>query len=336
MRAYYQAQLLIGIVLMMGCRAGPPTGIGEDITGNLALTMVIFPDSSVQTILVVPWHKCHPYSHPYFSDDCKETTPVFVMDADVIVVRNGTEYPAYYVSPVEEDTLPPWIYLRYPPRLGHNPFYEVGIGTVQPGDEIHLRVSHAEYEDAEAVTTVPGPVVLENTLPDTLDATAEALIVRWRTSDKIARAFETDFRLIAEGDSARRTLVFLGNLVVESDEQSLTYEVAYSMEKLLDHLKDELSWLLSDDYSGPSFWDTYSRFYIAGRVFSLDEGLYYAGKVEWLGGPDKYSGFYTAPLRPYTNVENGAGLLAAYWVTESKEIFVKKELLLQLGESLQR
>jgi hypothetical protein len=57
----------------------------------------------------------------------------------------------------------------------------------------------------------------------------------------------------------------------------------------------------------------------------LNEALYNIQR--WEVQPDELSGF-NAPIRVFSNVENGSGILGAFWRTASKKIIIDEEFII--------
>lgn len=61
-------------------------------------------------------------------------------------------------------------------------------------------------------------------------------------------------------------------------------------------------------------------------IHSLNDALYYSNYLEQYK-PDELSGF-NAPVQVFSNVENGAGIVGAFWRTGPIKIDIPESLLL--------
>lgn len=62
-------------------------------------------------------------------------------------------------------------------------------------------------------------------------------------------------------------------------------------------------------------------------ILMKHDNIFYDALVCWEVQPDELSGF-NAPINVYSNMENGSGILGAFWRTASEKIIIDKEFII--------
>ncbi|MBU4445248.1 DUF4249 domain-containing protein [bacterium] len=317
------------LFLLWRCPAGPPTGPDTVISQELSANCLISPFEDTLKIFVSNWSEISEYE--YEDEITSETRPNPFWDywsvsgAEVRIAVDGK------YLPVEEDTVTDYSEFY---DIYHYYYYKFPNVNVYPGQRWELYVSHPDYGSLYVETIVPDSVEFFDQSADTIRDDSGTLNFAW-TQAEGAEGYLPRLMFIAEKND--------GNVWQQQIHLDFTYEgdgvysfssgypqkersIQYPIKTLIEQVK----YFYSDDWNELGDFSQFDSIYIQLYVFSMNEALYHIQR--WGIQPDKLSGF-NAPIRVFTNVDNGSGILGAFWHTKSPEIPIKKELLVGIMQN---
>lgn len=311
--------LLIPIVLLFGCPAGPPTGPDTDISRELTANCLINPYEDTLKVFVSKWSEISEYEN----DNASYLTFYdywSVSGAKVKIAVDGN------TLPVEEDTVKEYDEFY---QIYHYYYYQFSNMEVQPGQRWELSVSHPDFDSISAEAIVPDSVILTEMPIDTIKEVAQKLKFAW-TQAEGADGYLPLLLFTAEKNTGEcwQQEIYLswetsniddhleGEGISPNPQRSLS--IQYEMTCLL----DEISFFCNINNPELDSLDNYDSFYLQLYIYSLNEALYNIQRLEIK--PDELSGF-NAPINVYSNMENSSGILGTFWRTASKKIMIDKK-----------
>jgi len=310
--------LISALFLLWGCPAGPPTGPDTNISRKLMTNCLISPYEDTLKVFVSKWSEISEYEN----DDASYLTFYdywSVSGAKVKIAVDGN------TLPVEEDTLKEYDEFY---QIYHYYYYRFPNVVVRPGQRWELSVSHPDFDSISAEAIVPDSVEFIE-IPDTIKTTSDNLYFSWARAngaegyltllkftavkdngDYWSRQIHLDFK--DEGDGVASYLA--GN-----PQQSR------SIEYVLKTMLEEIKYFYSRDKDEIGNLSEFNSYYLRLYVYSMNEALYNIQCLEIK--PDELSGF-NVPINAYSNVENGSGILGAFWRTASEKIIIDKEFFI--------
>ena len=309
-------------LLLWRCPAGPPTGPDTDISKNLSVNCLISPYEDTLKVFVSKWSEISEYEN-YVASYLTFYDYWSVSGVKVIVAVDGN------TLMVEEDTLKKYDEFY---QIYHYYYYRFPNVEVRPGQRWELSVSHPDFDSISAEAIVPDSVILTTLPVDTITESSEKLLFAW-TQANGAGGYLPLLLFTAEKNSGEHWLqeIYLswetnhidghmeGGGTTPNPQKSLS--VQYEMTTLI----EELKYFCNLDHPELDSLHQYESLYLQFFLYSLNEALYNIQRLEIK--PDELSGF-NAPVRVFSNVENGSGILGAFWRTASKKIIIDKEFLI--------
>jgi len=315
--------LILFLTYLIHCPAEPPTGPETDIDNRLTLNCIINPKDQNQKIYLSRWYRCS--EHYDESEECHEESNYetwSVKGANIEISIDSVEFMGQEVCINQSD--------RY--RYGYTTYYQFLSPEIKPGQKWEIEVIHPDFNKIYASAVIPDSVLIIKPVKDTLNLNCEAIDFEWTLSE-YGYGFLPRLYLFAIYEGRVKLLIELlpyfnvqervGIDPSPSRKPSIKYSTKSIYDQIYDYfnLRIENGWITIEDIK------QYNGFYLRLEVFSMNEALYHVLRYEYK--PDELSGF-NAPIQIFTNVKNGGGILGAYWVTTSKEIFIDKELIYEL------
>lgn len=302
------------------CPAGPPTGPSTDISKKLSVNCLISPFEDSLKIFVSKWNELSEYEYEFDYDYIRYPDYWSVPGTKVKIAVDGN------YLPVEEDSLKEYSEFW---KIYHYYYYKFPNVDVRPGQHWELTVSHPDYDSLYAETVVPDSVEFIEQPTDTIRESSGKLNFRWTQADG-AEGYLPLLLLFAEKDNGecRQEEIYLDWETFYTDGEpggsgtsafpQKNREIQYSISSMM----EEINYFIRYEWSD---FNNVTQIYLQLYVYSMDEALYNIQR--WEIKPDELSGF-NAPINVYSNVENGRGILGAFWRTASKKIIIDKEFLI--------
>jgi hypothetical protein len=227
--------------------------------------------------------------------------------------------------PVEEDSVRGYKEFY---RIYHYYYYKFPNVDVRPGQHWELSVYHPDYDSLYAETVVPDSVEFIN-LPDTIRDDSENLNFSWTDADG-ARGYLPLLSFTAINDTGKYWSVQIHADFTDEGDGVYSSSSGYprqntSAEYKINTMLKEIKFCYDEDKYKIGDLSQFTSFYLRFYVYSLNEALYNIQR--WEVQPDELSGF-NAPIRVFSNVENGSGILGAFWRTASKKIIIDEEFII--------
>ncbi|HQE95745.1 MAG TPA: DUF4249 family protein [Candidatus Marinimicrobia bacterium] len=313
--------LISALFLLWGCPAGPPTGPSTDISRNLSVNCLISPFEDSLKVFVSKWNELSEYEYEYPYSDYKKYPDYWsVSGAKVKIAVDGNYLPVMEDSVKEYDNFG---------DVCHYYYYKFPNVDVHPGQHWELSVYHPDYDSLYAETVVPDSVELVEQPTDTIRESSGKLNFRWTQADG-AEGYLPLLLFIAEKDDGEfwQQEIYLDWEIYYTDGEpggsgtsafpQKNREIQYSISSMI----EEINYFIRYEWSD---FNNITQLYLQFYVYSMDEALYNIQR--WEVQPDELSGF-NAPIRVFSNVENGSGILGAFWRTDSPKIIIDKEFII--------
>ena len=305
-------------LLLWRCPAGPPTGPDTDISKNLSVNCLISPYEDTLKVFVSKWNELSEYEYPY-SNYKKYYDYWSISGATIEIVVDGK------YLPVEEDSVTGFSEFY---DIYHYYYYKFLNVSVHPGQHWELSVYHPDYDSLYAETVVPDSVEFIN-LPDTIRDDSENLNFSWTDADG-ARGYLPLLSFTAINDTGKYWSVQIHADFTDEGDGVYSSSSGYprqntSAEYKINTMLKEIKFCYDEDKYKIGDLSQFTSFYLRFYVYSLNEALYNIQR--WEVQPDELSGF-NAPIRVFSNVENGSGILGAFWRTASKKIIIDEEFII--------
>ena len=310
--------IIPALFLLWRCPAGPPTGPDTDISKNLSVNCLISPYEDTLKVFVSKWNELSEYEYPY-SNYKKYYDYWSISGATIEIVVDGK------YLPVEEDSVTGFSEFY---DIYHYYYYKFLNVSVHPGQHWELSVYHPDYDSLYAETVVPDSVEFIN-LPDTIRDDSENLNFSWTDADG-ARGYLPLLSFTAINDTGKYWSVQIHADFTDEGDGVYSSSSGYprqntSAEYKINTMLKEIKFCYDEDKYKIGDLSQFTSFYLRFYVYSLNEALYNIQR--WEVQPDELSGF-NAPVRVFSNVENGSGILGAFWRTASKKIIIDEEFII--------
>ena len=312
--------IIPALFLLWRCPAGPPTGPDTDISKNLSVNCLISPYEDTLKVFVSKWSELSEYEYEYPYSDWKKYPDYWsVSGAIVTIAVNGNYLPVMEDSVKEDEDI--W-------DVCHYYYYKFPNVDVHPGQHWQLSVYHPDYDSLYAETVVPDSVEFIN-LPDTIRDDSENLNFSWTDADG-ARGYLPLLSFTAINDTGKYWSVQIHADFTDEGDGVYSSSSGYprqntSAEYKINTMLKEIKFCYDEDKYKIGDLSQFTSFYLRFYVYSLNEALYNIQR--WEVQPDELSGF-NAPVRVFSNVEGGSGILGSFWRTASPKIIVDKEFLI--------
>ncbi len=312
--------IIPALFLLWRCPAGPPTGPDTDISKNLSVNCLISPYEDTLKVFVSKWSELSEYEYEYPYSDWKKYPDYWsVSGAIVTIAVNGNYLPVMEDSVKEDEDI--W-------DVCHYYYYKFPNVDVHPGQHWQLSVYHPDYDSLYAETVVPDSVEFIN-LPDTIRDDSENLNFSWTDADG-ARGYLPLLSFTATNDTGKYWSIQVHSDFADEGDGVYSWSSGFpsqntSAEYKINTMLKEIKFCYDEDKYKIGDLSQFTSFYLRFYVYSLNEALYNIQR--WEVQPDELSGF-NAPVRVFSNVENGSGILGAFWRTASKKIIIDKEFLI--------
>ena len=315
--------IIPALFLLWRCPAGPPTGPSTDISRELCANCLISPFEDTTYVFVSRWSEISEYE---FED---LVTPEMIINPywDYWSISNATiriEIDGKYL-PVEEDSVTGFSEFY---DIYHYYYYKFLNVSVHPGQHWQLSVYHPDYDSLYAETVVPDSVEFIN-LPDTIRDDSENLNFSWTDADG-ARGYLPLLSFTATNDTGKYWSIQVHSDFADEGDGVYSWSSGFpsqntSAEYKINTMLKEIKFCYDEDKYKIGDLSQFTSFYLRFYVYSLNEALYNIQR--WEVQPDELSGF-NAPVRVFSNVEGGSGILGSFWRTASPKIIVDKEFLI--------
>lgn len=312
--------IIPALFLLWRCPAGPPTGPDTDISKNLSVNCLISPYEDTLKVFVSKWNELSEYEYEYPYSDWKKYPDYWsVSGAIVTIAVNGNYLPVMEDSVKEDEDI--W-------DVCHYYYYKFPNVDVHPGQHWQLSVYHPDYDSLYAETVVPDSVEFIN-LPDTIRDDSENLNFSWTDADG-ARGYLPLLSFTATNDTGKYWSIQVHSDFADEGDGVYSWSSGFpsqntSAEYKINTMLKEIKFCYDEDKYKIGDLSQFTSFYLRFYVYSLNEALYNIQR--WEVQPDELSGF-NAPVRVFSNVEGGSGILGSFWRTASPKIIVDKEFLI--------
>ncbi|MBP7887090.1 MAG: DUF4249 family protein [Candidatus Marinimicrobia bacterium] len=312
--------IIPALFLLWRCPAGPPTGPDTDISKNLSVNCLISPYEDTLKVFVSKWSELSEYEYEYPYSDWKKYPDYWsVSGAIVTIAVNGNYLPVMEDSVKEDEDI--W-------DVCHYYYYKFPNVDVHPGQHWQLSVYHPDYDSLYAETVVPDSVEFIN-LPDTIRDDSENLNFSWTDADG-ARGYLPLLSFTATNDTGKYWSIQVHSDFADEGDGVYSWSSGFpsqntSAEYKINTMLKEIKFCYDEDKYKIGDLSQFTSFYLRFYVYSLNEALYNIQR--WEVQPDELSGF-NAPVRVFSNVEGGSGILGSFWRTASPKIIVDKEFLI--------
>ncbi|HRD18768.1 MAG TPA: DUF4249 family protein [Candidatus Marinimicrobia bacterium] len=312
--------IIPALFLLWRCPAGPPTGLDTDISKNLSVNCLISPYEDTLKVFVSKWNELSEYEYEYPYSDWKKYPDYWsVSGAIVTIAVNGNYLPVMEDSVKEDEDI--W-------DVCHYYYYKFPNVDVHPGQHWQLSVYHPDYDSLYAETVVPDSVEFIN-LPDTIRDDSENLNFSWTDADG-ARGYLPLLSFTATNDTGKYWSIQVHSDFADEGDGVYSWSSGFpsqntSAEYKINTMLKEIKFCYDEDKYKIGELSQFTSFYLRFYVYSLNEALYNIQR--WEVQPDELSGF-NAPIRVFSNVEGGSGILGSFWRTASPKIIVDKEFLI--------
>jgi hypothetical protein len=312
--------IIPALFLLWRCPAGPPTGLDTDISKNLSVNCLISPYEDTLKVFVSKWNELSEYEYEYPYSDWKKYPDYWsVSGAIVTIAVNGNYLPVMEDSVKEDEDI--W-------DVCHYYYYKFPNVDVHPGQHWQLSVYHPDYDSLYAETVVPDSVEFIN-LPDTIRDDSENLNFSWTDADG-ARGYLPLLSFTATNDTGKYWSIQVHSDFADEGDGVYSWSSGFpsqntSAEYKINTMLKEIKFCYDEDKYKIGELSQFTSFYLRFYVYSLNEALYNIQR--WEVQPDELSGF-NAPVRVFSNVEGGSGILGSFWRTASPKIIVDKEFLI--------
>jgi len=302
------------LLILTGCRAGPPTGPDTSIGDKLAVNGLISPTDNVQRMFVSKWYSCSNLSS---QPDCP--SPKYLdwsIEGARVTITSRQRTWAGKEVPIE------WWEVNY--RNNYASSYQVTIPDISMGQHFSLQVSHPGYDPVEAETVVPDSVIFTDLPGDTFRTDLSDLRFSWSEAEHAA-GYLPELYFVGETDTGYTSQ----QMYINFDPNNFSYlepeaaaipRATYDPQKIL----AQIHHYRHEDFNRWSNVERYDRYFLVLQVYSLSPALFQAQTYN--SQPDPTSSF-TIPMTLEGNVVHGGGTFGSYWVTLSKRIIVPKALL---------
>ena len=312
--------IIPALFLLWRCPAGPPTGPDTDISKNLSVNCLISPYEDTLKVFVSKWSELSEYEYEYPYSDWKKYPDYWsVSGAIVTIAVNGNYLPVMEDSVKEDEDI--W-------DVCHYYYYKFPNVDVHPGQHWQLSVYHPDYDSLYAETVVPDSVEFIN-LPDTIRDDSENLNFSWTDADG-ARGYLPLLSFTATNDTGKYWSIQVHSDFADEGDGVYSWSSGFpsqntSAEYKINTMLKEIKFCYDEDKYKIGDLSQFTSFYLRFYVYSLNEALFNIQR--WEVQPDELSGF-NAPIRVFSNVENGSGILGAFWRTASKKIIIDEEFII--------
>jgi hypothetical protein len=312
--------IIPALFLLWRCPAGPPTGLDTDISKNLSVNCLISPYEDTLKVFVSKWNELSEYEYEYPYSDWKKYPDYWsVSGAIVTIAVNGNYLPVMEDSVKEDEDI--W-------DVCHYYYYKFPNVDVHPGQHWQLSVYHPDYDSLYAETVVPDSVEFIN-LPDTIRDDSENLNFSWTDADG-ARGYLPLLSFTATNDTGKYWSIQVHSDFADEGDGVYSWSSGFpsqntSAKYKINTMLKEIKFCYDEDKYKIGDLSQFTSFYLRFYVYSLNEALYNIQR--WEVQPDELSGF-NAPVRVFSNVEGGSGILGSFWRTASPKIIVDKEFLI--------
>ena len=311
------------LLLLMQCPAGPPTGPDTDISLGLSANCLVSPFKDTLMVFI---SKLSELSESEFEDTITPETDInifwdywSVTGAKVTIAVDG------HLQPVVEDSIIKYNDFR---KTYHYYYYKFPNVDVNPGQHWELSVYHPDYDSLYAEAIVPDSVEFIN-LPDTIRDQSADLYFSWNPAEG-AKGYLPLLSFTAINDTGGYWSIQIHSDFTDEGDGIYSFSSGFprqntSKEYKIKTMLEEIKICYDEDKYKIGDLSQFTSFYLRIYIYSLNEALYNIQR--WEVQPDELSGF-NAPLRVFSNVENGSGILGAFWRTASEKIIIDKEFLI--------
>jgi len=307
-------------LLLWRCPAGPPTGPDTDISKNLSVNCLISPYEDTLKVFVSKWNELSEYEYEYPYSDWKKYPDYWsVSGAIVTIAVNGNYLPVMEDSVKEDEDI--W-------DVCHYYYYKFPNVNVHPGQHWELSVYHPDYDSLYAETVVPDSVEFI-ALPDTIRDTSKDLNFSWAHADG-AKGYLPLFYFTATNDTGKYWSIQVHSDFADEGDGVYSWSSGFpsqntSKEYNIKTMLKEITFRYNYNKDKIGDLSQFTSFYLKLHIYSLNEALFNIQR--WEVQPDELSGF-NAPIRVFSNVEGGSGILGSFWRTASPKIIIDKEFLI--------
>ncbi|HOV24564.1 MAG TPA: DUF4249 family protein, partial [Candidatus Marinimicrobia bacterium] len=166
-------------------------------------------------------------------------------------------------------------------------------------------------------------------LPDTIRDTSKDLNFSWAQADD-AKGYLPLLYFTATNDTGKYWSIQIHSDFADEGDGVYSWSSGFpsqntSAEYKINTMLKEIKFCYDEDKYKIGELSQFTSFYLRFYVYSLNEALYNIQR--WEVQPDELSGF-NAPVRVFSNVEGGSGILGSFWRTASPKIIVDKEFLI--------
>lgn len=306
--------------LLYRCPAGPPTGPSTDISRQLCVNCLISPFEDTTYVFISKWNELSEYEYEdEYYDYTRYPDYWSISGAKVKIAVNGNYLPVIEDSVKEYENI--W-------EICHYYYYKFPVSDVRPGQHWELSVSHPDYDSLYAETEVPDSVKFIN-LSDTIKDASENLNFSWTNAEK-AKGYLPILSFTAKDDTGKYWSIQIHSDFTDEGDGVYSFSSGYprqntSVEYTIKTMLKEISFRYNEDKDKIGDFSQFTSFYLKLYVYSVNEALYNIQR--WEIQPDELSGF-NAPLQVFSNVENGSGILGAFWRTASEKIIIDKDFII--------
>jgi len=307
------------LLVLWHCPAGPPTGPDTDISKNLSANCLISPYEDTSYVFVSKWNELSEYEYEFEYDYIRYPDYWSISGAEVKIAVNGNYLPVMEDSVKEYNNF--WDVNNYY-------YYKFPNVDVRPGQHWELSVCHPDYDSLYAETVVPDSVEFIN-LPDTIRDQSADLYFSWNPAEG-AKGYLPLLSFTTIDDTGKYWSIQIHSDFAYEGDGVYSFSSGYphqntSVGYKINTMLEEIKFCYDEDKYKIGDLSQFTSFYLKLYVYSVNEALYSIQR--WEVQPDELSGF-NAPLRVFSNVENGSGILGAFWRTASKKIIIDKEFLI--------
>lgn len=309
--------IIPALFLLWRCPAGPPTGPSTDISRELCANCLISPYEDTSYVFVSKWNELSEYeseyNYIYYGDYWS------ISKALVRIAVDGR------YLPIEEDSIADYNEFW---DINHYYYYKFPNVDVNPGQHWELSVYHPDYDSLYAEAIVPDSAEFIN-LPDTIRDQSADLYFSWNPAEG-AKGYLPLLSFTAINDTGGYWSIQIHSDFTDEGDGIYSFSSGFprqntSKEYKIKTMLEEIKICYDEDKYKIGDLSQFTSFYLRIYIYSLNEALYNIQR--WEVQPDELSGF-NAPLRVFSNVENGSGILGAFWRTASEKIIIDKEFLI--------
>ncbi len=310
--------------LLYHCPAGPPTGPDTDISKNLTANCLISPYEDTTYVFVSRWSKISEYEFEDLVTPGMMTNPFWdywsISNAEIRITVDGK------YLPVREDSVTDYQEFY---QIYHYYYYKFPNVDILPGQHWKLSVNHPDYDSLYAETVVPDSVVFID-LPDTIRDQSSELNFSWNPAEG-AKGYLPILSFTAIDDTGKYWSIQIHADFTDEGDGVYSFSSGYPRQNTsagykINTMLEEIKICYDEDKYKIGNLSQFTSFYLNIYIYSLNEALYNIQR--WEVQPDELSGF-NAPLQVFSNVENGSGILGAFWRTASRKIIIDRDFIIE-------